>query len=163
MLPVNTVTQPSPIHAAINRLLPIRGAGYECYGYDLRNPRHCTTLSVEQMLKDLGVQWSLRAEFQVIQVGDISRLGGVPFPPHAGHRTGNQVDFRPFRIDKQKLPTDWRERSYSKLRTFEFLELLHSKFKVKLVLFNDKDFIAKGLCQHYDGHDNHLHVKFPAF
>jgi conjugal transfer mating pair stabilization protein TraG len=95
------------------------------------------------------------------QVGDISRRGGGPFPPHSAHQNGNEADLRPFRRDGEMAPCSHFDLEYDQDATREFIEMVHERNPRAIVLFNDPQLVYEGHCRYYGGHDNHLHVRLP--
>lgn len=96
-------------------------------------------------------------------IGDISLRYGGPMPGHSTHQTGDRIDIRPIRIDRIHKPVSW---------TYSVSEYDHSATKMLCyylmeegamsILFNDLRIIEEidGV-QPYEGHDNHLHVRYP--
>ncbi|QDV35012.1 hypothetical protein [Tautonia plasticadhaerens] len=160
--------------------LPRSGPGYEtynrndlkrgtdAYGYDQVGTRG----TVEAVLR-LAREWLRAHPDRPLQVGDISRPGGIDTPDHLGHEAGKNVDLRPLR--KDSLTGDgarltYRDRdAYDPDLTREFIRLARRLHPGLSVRFNDpaisgdaefKAFVRK------DGgggkvHDNHLHLDFP--
>ena len=107
---------------------------------------------------------------QKLQIGDLSRPGGIITPDHHGHRTGKIFDIRPLRNPSavDGLPLTYSDkRRYSVELTKIFIRFVRKSNLVNLIRFNDGDiandqefrgFVLK------DGkgtvHDNHLHLEF---
>ena len=95
-----------------------------------------------------------------IGFGDISVPGGGLMSGHVGHQAGHEVDVRPFRTDGRNAQTTWRSASYDSDATREFVQTVKQSHPGSTVLFNDPALIREGLVKRFDGHDNHLHVRF---
>jgi peptidoglycan hydrolase-like protein with peptidoglycan-binding domain len=103
-------------------------------------------------------KWQAEGHSARIGVDDISLPHGEPFPPHAGHRIGQDVDIRLMRTDGQELPLDsYQDAAYSRQLTQHLVDLFWSTGEVSYILFNDPN--VRGV-QPWEGHDNHLHVHF---
>ncbi len=79
--------------------------------------------------------------------------------PHHSHRDGREVDIRPLRKDQQPGPTNIHDPNYDRTATAVLVGLLLAHPNVHVILFNDAT--IKGV-RHWEGHDNHLHVKMKA-
>lgn len=141
----------------VDTLLPKEGLGYKTYS---REDGRWGTVSTINALKDIAKMWHTKHPDTPIYIGDISRKGGGDFPPHKSHKTGIDVDIRPFRSDNKDLPVTWRDKAYDQKKTKELIELIRSSYRTKLILFNDPKLIEKGLCTSWANHDNHLHIRF---
>jgi hypothetical protein len=80
-------------------------------------------------------------------------------PPHSSHKRGVDVDFRPLRKDGAKAPVTIHDTAYSRARTAELVQYIrqHTTLPVKRILFNDPQIPD---VQFFEGHHNHLHVRF---
>lgn len=149
------------MNPAINTVLPEAGPGFRTYNREEGGADQYGLPSTVDFLVQLGEEW--QSDHQVpFQVGDMSRLGGGPFPPHAGHQNGNEADVRPFRRDGEMAPTDIFDLAYDQAATRQFIEKVHERNPRVIVLFNDPQLIDEGHCRFYPGHYNHLHVRIPA-
>lgn len=92
-----------------------------------------------------------------IGVGDISFANGGRMPPHGSHRRGTDVDIRPQRADGRRAPVQITDPNYSRDRTRQVVEALQRDPNLKLILFNDTKIPG---VRYYEGHHNHLHVRF---
>ena len=72
-----------------------------------------------------------------IGVGNISRPGGGPFPPHSSHREGVDVDVAPVRADGKELPVTIYDAQYSRAWTQRAIQLMREEIPTRTVLFND--------------------------
>jgi len=92
-------------------------------------------------------------------IGQISKKGGGPFPPHKSHRLGVDVDVRPMRLDGQNEPVTITDSEFDRPLTTALITLWWQKAPVQAVFFNDPTVIAAGLSQFVNGHHNHFHVR----
>jgi penicillin-insensitive murein endopeptidase len=92
-------------------------------------------------------------------IGQISKNGGGPFPPHKSHRLGVDVDVRPMRTDGKNEPVTITESEYDRALTTALITLWWQKAPVQNVFFNDPTVIAAGLSQFVNGHHNHFHIR----
>ncbi len=148
------------VNPAIDRVMPESGPGFRTYNREPGGADQYGLDSTVDFFVELGDEWEDRHEVP-FQVGDISRRGGGPFPPHVTHRNGNDVDLRPFRRDGEMAPTDIFDLAYDQDATREFVELVKERNPRAIVLFNDPQLIDEGLTRYSRGHYNHLHVHLP--
>lgn len=157
--------------------LPTSGTGFIVYNQDdLKNSKTDiygydqigTKQAIDNVMKIAG-DWASQSN-QKLQIGDLSRPGGIVTPDHHGHRTGKIVDIRPLRnsntIDESPLTYHDKKR-YSAELTKTFIRFARQSNLVTLIRFNDGDIAndqefrgfvlkdAKGIV-----HDNHLHLEF---
>jgi len=92
-------------------------------------------------------------------IGQISKQGGGPFPPHLSHRLGVDIDVRPMRKDGQNEPVTIDDAEYDRPQTTELINLWWENAPVQAVFFNDPTVIAAKLSQFVQGHGNHFHVR----
>jgi hypothetical protein len=157
--------------------LPTSGTGFIVYNQDdLKNAKNDiygydqigTKEAIDNVMR-IAREWSFKSD-QKLQIGDLSRPGGIVTPDHRGHKTGKIVDIRPLRnpkaIDERALYYTDKQR-YSVDMTKEFIRFVRGSNLATLIRFNDSDiandqefrgFVLK------DGkgtvHDNHLHIEF---
>jgi hypothetical protein len=146
----------SPRSGRIDTRIPASGTGYRVYGE--RQFQYGTPTMI-QRLQRIGEAWSRRGATP-IQFGRISRHGGGNLPPHASHKTGVDVDVRPFRSDGQPLPVTWRDAGYDRAQTLSFIRMVRQMHPGVIILFNDPVAVRQGLSRSWRGHDNHLHISF---
>jgi peptidoglycan hydrolase-like protein with peptidoglycan-binding domain len=146
--------------SAIETVLPAQGPGFKTYNREPGGRDQYGRKEVIDALLLLGRRWDDLHPECPIQFGDISRKGGGPFPPHQSHRSGNDVDARPFRKDLLMLPEDCRKPTYSRPLTKELIDLVRKEFPRTIILFNDERLIKAGLTRFAAGHFNHLHIRF---
>lgn len=91
-----------------------------------------------------------------IGIGNISLANGTSFPPHRSHKSGLEVDIRPFRKDGKRLPVRYTDAQYDREATRKLVLLMWQTSMVKRVGFND---LSISRVQRLPGHDDHLHVE----
>ena len=99
-----------------------------------------------------------------IALGDASLEHGGDIAGHATHERGLDLDVRPIRVKRDQCTwgTNWRLSSYDRaatramIRQFRALAPGH----VEVIYFNDPVLIREGLTTWFDGHDDHVHVRF---
>lgn len=142
----------------VNTQLPSSGTGYYSYA-TFREKQFGLPITIEA-IKKIGELWFAdHRSGPVIGVGNISKNGGGPVPPHTSHQTGLDVDFRILRTDGARTGINFQSPSYSRIRTQALVNTILSNpiLRVKLILFNDNQ--VQGV-QPWPGHDDHLHVRF---
>lgn len=143
---------------AVNTQLPISGTGY--YSYSKFREKQFGLPDTIKAIKKIGELWFKKhPRGPVIGIGNISKNGGGPVPPHSSHQTGLDVDFRLLRTDGARIGITFRDPSYSLSRTQDLVNTIlnNSVLSVKLILCNDNK--LKGV-KPWPGHDDHLHVRF---
>jgi len=144
---------------AVDTVLPEAGRGFVTFNREPGGPDQVGLASTILAIQTVGAAWAETHAFPIF-VGDISRRGGGSFPPHAAHKDGRDVDLRPFRHNGQPGATNINEPSYDHALTRELVVLIRQGFPQVTVLFNDPLLIVDGLTKRFEGHDNHLHVRF---
>lgn len=142
----------------VNILLPESGNGY--YSYAKFREKQFGLSQTINAIKKIGELWfKNHTAGPLIGVGNISKNGGGPVPPHKSHQTGLDVDFRLLRTDGAKVGITFRDPSYSRTRTQELVNtiLRNGILRVELILCNDNKLEN---VQPWPGHDDHLHVRF---
>ena len=145
---------------SVETVLPEKGIGYVTFNREPGGRDQVGRASTIRSLEDLGEAWASRHPTIPIAIGDISRRGGGPFPPHKSHKDGRDVDVRPLTNNGLNEPTNINATNYSHARTRELILLIREKFTLELIFFNDPLTIKEGLTKHAAGHDNHLHLRF---
>lgn len=107
----------------------------------------------------VGADWDASQAQRPFSIGQISRKGGGPMPPHQSHRLGVDVDVRPMRMDGQNLGVTIDNAAYDRATTTALIRLWWEKAPVQLVLFNDPTIVGAGLSRPFPGHGNHFHVR----
>jgi peptidoglycan hydrolase-like protein with peptidoglycan-binding domain len=124
------------------------------YSYSQVSRQFGTSVTIET-LKDIAGQFKRNSADVSFGIGDISFAGGGVMHPHKSHRDGREIDIRPLRKDKKRLPVTIFDANYSRELTTLFVETALAHANVKSILFNDTK--IKGVI-HWPGHDNHLHL-----
>lgn len=133
--------------------LPGEGIGYYIYTSMSKVYGSPATIQcVKSLAANVTAAMSLR-----VAVGDISFQNGGKMSPHASHRRGVDVDVRPLREDGGEQPVTITDPAYSRARTKQLVEIAREDPNLKSILFNDK---AIAGVSYYDGHHNHLHLRF---
>jgi peptidoglycan hydrolase-like protein with peptidoglycan-binding domain len=145
---------------SVDAVLPSSGIGYTTYNREPGGADQFGRAKTIRNIQALGELWSNKHPGQVVAVGDISRKGGGPFPPHATHKDGLDVDFRPLTNNGANEPTNTGAANFSHEKTRELILLIRENFDVEVVFFNDRLTIKEGITRQAKGHDNHLHVRF---
>jgi peptidoglycan hydrolase-like protein with peptidoglycan-binding domain len=145
---------------SVDALLPASGLGHTTYNREVGGADQFGRASTIRHIQQLGELWHDQHPDRDLAIGDISRKGGGPFPPHATHKDGLDVDIRPLTNNGINEPTNIGAVNFSHALTREMLLLVKDNFKVEVVFFNDPLTIKEGLTHHAKGHDNHVHVRF---
>lgn len=145
---------------AVDTVLPASGVGFATHNRETGGADQFGRASTVKALMDLGHAWAEIHPTTPISVGDMSRRGGGPFPPHASHKDGRDADLRPLTKNGVNQPTNISDANYSRERTTELVRLIRQMFSGVIIFFNDSELMAAGLTAHAEGHDNHLHVRF---
>lgn len=146
----------------IDTVLPSEGRGFTTYRREPGGADQFGRASTIRALIALGEAWAQRRDRPRIQVGDISRRGGGPMPPHASHQRGIDADLRPMMQNGLEAAVQWNSPLYSRELTRELVQLIRATNPGATIFFNDPRLIAEGLTRRMAGHDNHLHVRFPV-
>jgi peptidoglycan hydrolase-like protein with peptidoglycan-binding domain len=141
-------------HAAPAAFSQLNAEDGSFYLYSNRD-RGWGTPTTLQSIRTLGA--ALNATGIVIGVGDISFAQGGKMPPHGSHRRGVDVDIRPQRADGARTPVSINDPAYSHDRTLKVVEAAQRDPNLELILFNDTKITG---VRFYEGHHNHLHVRF---
>jgi len=132
--------------------LPADGEGYYLYSdADKCWGTPSTIQSVKTVaanLKQLGME---------IGVGHISFANGARMPPHKSHRRGIDVDIRPQRTDGVRTGVKLTASAYDREKTRTVVNELRKDPNLDYIFFNDTE--IEGI-RYWEGHDDHLHVRF---
>jgi penicillin-insensitive murein endopeptidase len=107
----------------------------------------------------VAAAWDALHSGSHLSIGQISKKGGGPFPPHLSHRLGVDIDVRPMRKDGQNQGVTIDDAEYDRALTTELINLWWENAPVQAVFFNDTTVIAAKLSQFVKGHGNHFHVR----
>ncbi|MEP2703458.1 MAG: penicillin-insensitive murein endopeptidase [Roseibium sp.] len=128
------------------------------YGYG-QDKKKFGIKEVIDAMAEVGRIWHARHGADEIGVGNISKNGGGPLPPHSAHQRGLNVDLRMIRKDRRRVPNVWQNNQYDRDATQEMIDLIYTNTLIRTrgILFNDPH--AMGT-RPLAGHDNHLHLQF---
>jgi N-acetylmuramoyl-L-alanine amidase/peptidoglycan hydrolase-like protein with peptidoglycan-binding domain len=155
--------------------LPEKGEGYVIYnrndlagrkGYeDDKGLDEIGTKDTIEKIIAIAKEWNKIHSDQPLQIGDISRPGGIDTPDHDTHMDGEAFDIRPLRKKDGTGGFTYTDTSiYSPDLTKEFIKLVRKSYPSTTFYFNDKDIYEhrdfKSFVTKKGGHDNHLHVMF---
>jgi peptidoglycan hydrolase-like protein with peptidoglycan-binding domain len=146
--------------ASVETVLPEQGIGYVTFNREPGGRDQVGRASTIRSVQQLGEAWNERHPTIPIAVGDISRRGGGPFPPHASHKDGRDADLRPLTNNGRNEPTNIDAVNFSHALTRELILLIRQQFDPEVIFFNDPLTIQEGLTKHAEGHGSHLHVRF---
>lgn len=147
---------------SIDTVLPAEGRGFTTYRREPGGADQVGRAGVIRGVMGIAEQWSALHASPRLQIGDISRRRGGPFPPHASHQKGVDVDIRPITNNGREEPTNINLGSYSHELTKELCQIIRRRVPGVRIFFNDRRLIDLGLTQRLSGHDDHLHVRFPG-
>lgn len=105
---------------------------------------------------DVEWRWNLQGKSTRIEINELSVEVG-PTPGHGTHQDGQDVDIRPMRTGGSG-PVTFRSPNYDRAATQSLVDTIRAVSPKATIYFNDPS--IKGV-QYFDGHDNHIHVRFP--
>lgn len=156
--------------------LPEKGEGYFIYNRnDLAGRKGLdddkgldeigTKETVERIIA-IAKEWNKLHADQPLQIGDISRPGGIDTPDHETHMDGKAFDMRPLRKKDGTGGFTYNDASiYSADLTKEFIRCVRLLYPKTTFYFNDKkiyeDNEFKSFVSKKGGHDNHIHIMLP--
>jgi N-acetylmuramoyl-L-alanine amidase/Penicillin-insensitive murein endopeptidase len=138
--------------------IPTSGQGF--YSYSANRDKQYGLAETIEAIESIASDWfSEHSIGPVIGIGNISLNGGGVMRPHKSHQKGLDVDFRLLRKDGARIGVDYQSPSYSRSRTQQLVDTIraNSVLDVDLILFNDPDVMG---VEPWEGHDDHLHVRF---
>ena len=156
----NAIPKSLSTTSTVDSVLPESGIGYTTYNREPGGADQVGRAATIRHIQELGELWSAKHPSRPIAIGDISRRGGGPFPPHATHKDGLDVDMRPLTNNGVNEPTNTGAANFSHEQTRELILLIKNNFDIEVVFFNDPLTIKEGLTRHAKGHENHVHVRF---
>jgi hypothetical protein len=119
--------------------------------FSKRESRRYGIPEIIRALREVGQAWAkLYPKGPRIRIGDISRRGGGPLPPHKSHRLGIDVDIGTIRKDSREVGCHIKRRGgkcYDQKRTQEMARLVmqNSQLQVHKAYFDDPDFNVEGI------------------
>jgi hypothetical protein len=138
--------------------IPTSGQGF--YSYSANRDKQYGLAETIEAIESIASDWfSEHSIGPLIGIGNISLNGGGVMRPHKSHQKGLDVDFRLLRKDGARIGVDYQSPSYSRSRTQQLVDTIraNSVLDVDLILFNDPDVMG---VEPWEGHDDHLHVRF---
>lgn len=116
---------------------PLGGSGTGYTPYRSAGSQYGTAQTIA-FIKDLGRTWaSTHPNDPVIQVGEISKQGGGPLPPHKSHQQGIDFDLRYMRNDGRVGLTTTTSATYSQPLTQDLVNILRGTGQVQFLFSND--------------------------
>jgi peptidoglycan hydrolase-like protein with peptidoglycan-binding domain len=156
----NAIPKSLSTTSSVDTVLPESGIGFTTYNREPGGADQFGRAATIRHIQELGELWFAKHPSRPIAIGDISRKGGGPFPPHATHKDGLDVDMRPLTNNGVNEPTNTGAANFSHEQTRELILLVKNNFDIEVVFFNDPLTIKEGLTRHAKGHENHVHVRF---
>jgi murein endopeptidase len=99
-----------------------------------------------------------------IAIGDIGHEHGGDIRGHETHELGLDVDVRLMRKDDRQCRWggSYRLAAYDRAATRVLIRAIRAAAPghVKVIYFNDPVLIREGLTRWYEGHDDHLHIRY---
>lgn len=139
-------------------LLPASGVGFVTNNRGANGEFQFGQQSTIDACLAVGREWNVSHPHR-FSIGQISKKGGGPMPPHLSHRLGVDVDVRPMRTDGQNARVTIDDAAYDRAATTALIDMWWRKAPVQLVLFNDPTVIGAELSRPSPGHGNHFHVR----
>jgi len=146
----------------INTVLPENGTGFVTNNRCDNGACQFGQQSTIDAALAVAAAWNGQHSDRPLSIGQISKKGGGPFPPHKSHRVGLDVDVRPMRQDGENEPVTISDPEFDLALTTELIKLWWQKAPVQVVFFNEPSVITAGLSQFVNGHHNHFHVRLRA-
>jgi hypothetical protein len=142
----------------IDVLLPVKGPGFVTNnrGNDQFQFGQKSTIDAAERV---AAAWNQKHSNRPFSIGQISKKGGGPMPPHKSHQLGVDVDVRPMRKDGENASVTITDSSYDRELTTEVIALWWRLAPTQAVFFNDQTVIDAGLSRFVNGHHNHFHVR----
>lgn len=154
--------------------LPEKGEGYIIYNLndlagrseyeDSKGLDEIGTKETIEKIIAIAKEWNKTHSDQPLQIGDISRPGGIDTPDHSGHVDGDEFDMRPLRKKAGTGPINYDSSNYSLDLTKEFIRLVRKLYPKTTFYFNDEDIYDdkefKDFVDYSKGHNDHIHVMF---
>jgi hypothetical protein len=150
----------------VNALMPREGLGFYCR---MSADRRFGLPETIKALTAVGVAWHQRyPNGPRMIISDISKQGGGKLcfgngRCHKSHQLGLDIDIRPVRTDTGEGPVTHNDPAYSQSRTRDLINLIlnNTVLPVKDIAFCDRGITGPAI-RRWDGHHDHLHVRFCA-
>ena len=155
--------------------LPVSSNGYVVYNRNDVGADGLDQIGTKETVEaiiNLANAWithSSNQQRRLLQIGDLSRPGGLDTSQHRGHEDGKIVDIRPLRNDTatgKGANLNFNSPSYDHDLTKAFIRFAKTRHPNIFIRFNDDKIAGKGEFTYVqkDGkgkvHDNHLHLEF---
>lgn len=158
--------------------LPSSGAGFVVYNRNDINGKtqkgksigdklgldQIGTKETIERIMNIAREWNARHPDRPLEIGDISRPGGINTTEHQTH-SGDEFDIRPQSKSKTVGGLRWTQPDYSYPLTKEFVLLVVNLYPKTKILFNDPKILndpeTKNFVKSEIDHDDHLHVILP--
>ena len=157
--------------------LPIEGDGFIAYNRDDEEVDGLDQVGTYQTIQSiLTIAKAMRAKgCPILEIGDISRAGGLDTSAHKTHEDGKAFDMRPIRNDGQISVKGFTYKEvppYHRAWTCEVIRTILRLYPGSIIYFNDEEIykdlefrarvVKMGEDGTPEGHDNHLHIIFPG-
>ena len=152
--------------------IPESGAGFVAYNRNDVKAEGLDQIGTKETIEAIiriGQEWNALHADRKMQIGDISRPGGLDTSQHEGHQDGKIFDMRPLRNDGatgKGANLTYNSPSYHRDLTKEFIQMVKRLYPNIFIRFNDGEIAGKGefTYVHKDKggtvHNDHLHLEF---
>lgn len=142
----------------IDVLLPINGPGFVTNNRGNNQFQFGQQSTIDAAIR-VAASWNEKHSNRPFSIGQISKKGGGPMPPHKSHQLGVDVDVRPMRKDGENAPVTIADSQFDRELTTELIKVWWRLAPTQAVFFNDQSVIDAGLSRFVNGHHNHFHVR----
>jgi hypothetical protein len=142
----------------VDVLLPINGPGFVTNNRGNNQFQFGQQSTIDAAIR-VAANWNEKHSNRPFSIGQISKKGGGPMPPHKSHQLGVDVDVRPMRKDGENAPVTITDSQFDRELTTELIKLWWRLAPTQAVFFNDQSVIDAGLSRFVNGHHNHFHVR----
>jgi hypothetical protein len=142
----------------VDVLLPINGPGFVTNNRGNNQFQFGQQSTIDAAIR-VAASWNEKHSNRPFSIGQISKKGGGPMPPHKSHQLGVDVDVRPMRKDGENAPVTITDSQFDRELTTELIKLWWRLAPTQAVFFNDQSVIDAGLSRFVNGHHNHFHVR----
>jgi len=142
----------------VDVLLPINGPGFVTNNRGNNQFQFGQQSTIDAAIR-VAASWNEKHSNRPFSIGQISKKGGGPMPPHKSHQLGVDVDVRPMRKDGENAPVTIADSQFDRELTTELIKVWWRLAPTQAVFFNDQSVIDAGLSRFVNGHHNHFHVR----
>ena len=142
----------------VDVLLPINGPGFVTNNRGNNQFQFGQQSTIDAAIR-VAASWNEKHSNRPFSIGQISKKGGGPMPPHKSHQLGVDVDVRPMRKDGENAPVTITDSQFDRELTTELIKVWWRLAPTQAVFFNDQSVIDAGLSRFVNGHHNHFHVR----